>query len=297
MSLESERLILFRNLWHVSWPLIAGLVFVCATLAFVRYEVSERRLEHVARVAQEQAESKQHQEEEHRLVDMEAKRADEMRLQQLAISEAESRRKEDEARVAADAERRRADEELRREQTEARLKAAEKLQEVVTGLVAPAYAKKKGFVTALVAFESDKGYALVLSERLSKALGNMGVSNDWRVFRPAFMKSPYFNELLSGSYKGEEDFKVSDFCDKLLVIQTRSVISKIEQPAEMLSGEVVLSIRLISTADGQVEDAFEIRAKGVGFNESDTTENAFDRAIHELGKVSPRLAAEIQLVK
>jgi hypothetical protein len=142
----------------------------------------------------------------------------------------------------------------------------------------------------LVALDEGNRFRADLTSKLSETMTKAGFSNSINVFTPEFIASPDFDALLSGAAPNHL-FQASRFARRLLIVTTKDSISS-EEPlngVSMLADDSIWMVRLISARDGAKLFAREIKVRGIGFNESNASTNADERAEVELTKLVSEL--------
>lgn len=146
---------------------------------------------------------------------------------------------------------------------------------------------------ALVAFGPNRQADLALAMRLSEVLAAGGMANSTEVFTPAFVASPEFGAVLAGSAASEGEFRAADFARGVISVgETATYGGQTTQGADMRTADVSWSVRVVSLADARTSYSRDIRARGVGFGDSDALRMARERAEAQLSAEVARMPAK-----
>jgi len=149
----------------------------------------------------------------------------------------------------------------------------------------------KSAVVALMVIDDRGEERAPLRDRVLAVLAESSASQYVTVFRPTFVQSPIFQDLLAGKMSEKGPFKVSDYASYLLVVRTVVVLSK-EQAADsvdIVAADATWEVSLIATNDSHRAYGTQIRVRGVGFQGSAAEENATAQALEKLKKIAPLL--------
>jgi len=120
------------------------------------------------------------------------------------------------------------------------------------------------------------------AEWLSKVFSRIDIVADPGVFSDAFAASVGRRHLKSGVSPGVRLFDPSAFCERLIICEANVSYGKIENPVEMITADLVLTIQISSPSDGQVLRSIPISARGIGFKRADALKLAYGRAEDQL---------------
>jgi hypothetical protein len=137
---------------------------------------------------------------------------------------------------------------------------------------------------AVVAITSDGGQSAFVSQAISDTLGKgKGVRLSTSLFADSFVTDGYPQKVFAGQNLELEPLGLAKYVDSVVFAKNQCKVSNTGRN-DLLSAQMRVSIRVVSTADCRIIDSVELDAAGVGMSAASAEKMAAERIAESVAK-------------